>query len=75
MILYLSLFLSLIISDEPIKKIPKLDLRDGVTFPQLNLGNMIPDDEGRLISDIRIEQIKENKRKCQEFYNYSFCKR
>jgi len=60
MILYLSLFLSLILSEEPIKKIPKLDLRDGITFPQLNLDNMIPDDKGRLISDIRIEQIKES---------------
>ena len=60
MILFLSLFFSLIVSNEPIKKIPKLDLRDGVTLPQLNLGNMIPDDEGRLISDIRIEQIKES---------------
>ena len=60
MIFCLSLFFSLILSDEPIKKIPKLDLRDGVTFPQLNLDDMIPDDKGRLISDIRIEQIKES---------------
>jgi len=61
MILYLFLFLSLIQPEEPIKKIPKLDLRDGgVVFPQLNLDNMIPDDEGRLISDIRVEQIKES---------------